>query len=92
MVRSLRFAVLALVGVALSLTTSGCFNVDKPSCSYVCADVEPRCPDSYECRADGYCHLTGTTDVCLFSDAAMPADMSVAVSTPADMTPATSSD
>jgi hypothetical protein len=75
MVRSLRFALLALAG----FTVSGCFNVDKPACSYVCAEVEPRCPDSYECRTDGYCHLIGSTAACIFSDAAMPADMSVAV-------------
>jgi hypothetical protein len=75
-----------------SLAMGGCFNVDKPTCSYVCADVEPRCPEDYDCRSDGYCHLTGTTGACAFSDAAMPADMSVAVPPVVDMTPAGTSD
>ena len=65
---------------------SGCFNVDKPTCSYACSDTEPKCPEDYECRTDGYCHLTGTTAACAFSDAAVPLDMSMAI--PNDLTPA----
>ena len=64
---------------------SGCFNVDKPSCSYACSDTSPKCPDDYECCLDGYCHLTGTTEACLFSDAAVPLDMAQ----PPDLTPST---
>jgi hypothetical protein len=64
---------------ALALAAAGCFNPQKPTCSYVCADTTPRCPDDYECRSDGYCHLVGSTDSCLFSDAAVPMDMSVSV-------------
>lgn len=63
---------------ALMLACAGCFSPDKPICSYACADTEPRCPESYECRADGYCHLVGTVSACPFSDAAMPQDMSAA--------------
>ncbi len=78
----MRRRLIALAALALA---AGCFNPDKPTCSYVCADVDPKCPDDYECRADGYCHLIGTTDSCLFSDAAMPLDLSVTV--PSDMMP-----
>ena len=67
-----------------ALAVAGCFSPDKPTCSYACADVEPRCPEDYECRSDGYCHLVGSTTMCLFSDAAMPQDMSVTM--PPDMT------
>ncbi|MDB4971483.1 MAG: hypothetical protein JWN44_7172 [Myxococcales bacterium] len=82
---SLRVGRLILFVAALALP--GCFSPDKPTCSYACADTSPKCPESYECRTDGYCHLTGTTTACLFSDAAVPLDMSVAtvpdmVSTP----------
>ncbi len=77
-------AALALV----SIGAAGCFSVDRPVCSYVCADVDPKCPDDYECRSDGYCHLVGSTASCAFSDAAVPIDMSV--SGPADMTSPTS--
>jgi hypothetical protein len=62
---SLSLTVLALSGV------SGCFNVDKPTCSYACSDTTPKCPDDYECRTDGYCHLTGTTASCSFADASV---------------------
>jgi hypothetical protein len=64
-----------LVLLCATLLLAGCFNPDKPSCSYACADSDPRCPDSYECRSDGYCHLMGTTDTCNFSDASVPLDM-----------------
>ncbi len=75
------FAAAALVLATAGF--SGCFNVDKPTCSYACSDTDPKCPEDYECRADGYCHLTGTTAECAFSDAAVPLDMSMA--TPADL-------
>ena len=83
--RLLAVATLAFAAASFS----GCFNVDKPTCSFVCSDTTPKCPDDYECRTDGYCHLVGTTDACLFSDAAMPLDMSMPLDlTPSDMTPA----
>ncbi|HEX4459641.1 MAG TPA: hypothetical protein VIA18_16795 [Polyangia bacterium] len=66
---------------------AGCFNPDRPSCSFVCSGSAPACPDQYECRADNYCHLIGNTDVCGFSDAATePLDLSA---TPSDMLTAT---
>ena len=74
----------------LALACGGCFDVDKPVCSYVCADVDPKCPEDYECRADGYCHKVGSTAACAFSDAAVPIDM--AVSVPPDMTQLGTSD
>ncbi len=62
---------------------TGCFNPDKPSCSFVCSGTAPACPDDYECRADNYCHLIGNSDTCGFSDAAAaPLDLSA---TSADM-------
>ncbi len=67
---------------ALALACAGCFNVDRPVCSYVCADVDPKCPEDYECRTDGYCHLVGSTAACAFSDAAVALDMSVASAPP----------
>ena len=77
---------LAILALALSAASvSGCFDVDKPTCSYVCSDTDPKCPDDYECRSDGYCHLVGTTAQCLFSDAAVPLDMSMPTTN--DMTP-----
>jgi len=67
----------ALLGGALALTR--CFVPDLPACSYICAKegTEPRCPDEYECRMDGYCHLRGSTEACPYSmdlgpDAAQP--------------------
>ncbi|HXU72684.1 MAG TPA: hypothetical protein VN947_25355 [Polyangia bacterium] len=79
--RLLAVATLAFAAASFS----GCFNVDKPTCSYACSDTTPKCPDDYECRTDGYCHLTGTTEACMFSDASVPIDMSMPA--PADLTP-----
>lgn len=69
----------ALLLCTLLVAVAGCFHPQKPSCSYVCGDSTPKCPDDYECRADGYCHLIGSTDACLFSDAAVPLDMSMSI-------------
>ncbi|HEY1586781.1 MAG TPA: hypothetical protein VGH63_13895, partial [Polyangia bacterium] len=83
--RLLAIATLAFAAASFA----GCFNVDKPTCSYACSDTTPACPDDYECRTDGYCHLTGTTEACLFSDAAVPLDMSMPLDrTASDMTSA----
>lgn len=81
----MRRLVTAAAMLLAAASFSGCFNVDKPTCSYVCSDTAPACPDDYECRADGYCHLKGTTEACAFSDAAVPLDMSMSL--PADMSP-----
>jgi hypothetical protein len=71
-----------LFAIALfALACGGCFNVDKPTCSYACGDTDPKCPEDYECRSDGYCHLTGTTEACAFADAAVPLDMSSGTTT-----------
>ena len=67
--RLLAAAALALVAAGFG----GCFNPDKPTCSYACSDTDPKCPDDYECRSDGYCHLVGTTGACAYP----PLDMSV---------------
>jgi hypothetical protein len=81
-----RFVLVTLV-LGFGFGFGGCFDPDKPSCSYVCAGSAPFCPADYECRADNYCHLVGTTDSCNFSDAAVaPQDLSA---TPSDMFTAT---
>lgn len=79
----MRRFLLATLVFGFGLGFGGCFNPDKPTCSFVCAGAAPLCPDDYECRSDNYCHLKGTTDSCGFSDAAVaPQDLSA---TPSDM-------
>jgi hypothetical protein len=83
-----RLASIALVALC-ALGFAGCFSVDRPICSYACSDTSPKCPDDYECRTDGYCHLVGTTASCSFADAAVqPLDMTM--STPPDLVSSTS--
>lgn len=82
LLRSLGLALL-VPGLVLALAPlPGCFQVDQPICSYKCGtgtgSAEPACPEDYECRSDGYCHLTGTTEACTFSDASVVIDMSAA--------------
>ena len=56
-----------------------CFSPDLPACSFRCGPADPMCPDEYECRADGYCHLLGSTAACPFSmDLAPAPDLSSA--------------
>lgn len=83
---------LGLGGAALGLVR--CFSPDLPACAYICNTAEPRCPDEYECRADSYCHLRGSTEACSYSmDLAPAVDMLVApdqsvppdLATPADL-------
>jgi hypothetical protein len=67
----------SLVLVAL-LLSSGCFDVEEPPCAFACGPART-CPDNYECRSDGYCHRKGSTEACMFSDAAAAPDQSAAV-------------
>ena len=52
------------------------------------ATPTPKCPDDYECRTDGYCHLIGTTAACALlrrrRRAARHVDGDAADLTPAD--------
>jgi hypothetical protein len=75
----------ALLLVCL-LPLAACFQYDEPDCSFKCGTdtSAPVCPDDYECRSDGYCHLQGSapTSVCPYTDASVVADQSI----PLDMT------
>ena len=54
---------------------SQCFSPDLPACSFLCGppdQASPRCPEDYECRADGVCHQIGGTDVCPFTVDLLP--------------------
>jgi hypothetical protein len=83
----MRALLMTLGLVAVAFAGGGCFDPDRPVCSYVCSESEPRCPDEYECRSDNYCHLVGSTQACGFSDAAVATDLSVTVdmSQPSDL-------
>lgn len=59
-----------LVGSLVGLTR--CFSPQLPACSYICNPTEPKCPDTYECRADGYCHLRDSTEACPYSMDLLP--------------------
>jgi len=49
---------------------SRCFSPQLGDCAYVCYQNDggaPLCPEQYECRSDGYCHLLGSTMVCPYT-------------------------
>jgi len=79
-----RWVLNASCAVAFGAMLVGCFQYDEPTCSFACG-AGALCPEDYECRSDGYCHKQGSTDVCPFSDAATPADLSAGVEMPSDM-------
>jgi hypothetical protein len=43
--------------VLAALSLSQCFAPTYADCAFRCGPQAPLCPDEYECRADGYCHL-----------------------------------
>jgi hypothetical protein len=61
--------------VVVLFACAGCFSPNEPTCSFACADSDPKCPLDYTCLSDGYCHLQGDTASCGFSDASVPLDM-----------------
>lgn len=78
-----RLALLPLLATALP----GCFQPDLPVCAFRCGtDVGNgrRCPESYTCQADDYCHLNGSTGACPW-EAGTSTDMAAAA--PADLAP-----
>jgi hypothetical protein len=83
-----RLLVPALLGAVLCgglLFLTRCFSPTLPACSYICNSAEPKCPDEYECRADGYCHLRGSTESCPYSMDLSPAPPRPDLSGPADL-------
>ena len=63
---------LGLLGFLSAITLTRCFAPELPACSYRCAKSEPSCPDEYECRTDGYCHLKGNSEACPFTQDLIP--------------------
>lgn len=87
--RLLRLAA-ALLGLAVGAAgLDACFKLDQPTCSLACGPDQV-CPDDYECRQDGYCHLQGSTEACEFSDASITTDLTVVL--PPDLTSAPNTD
>lgn len=82
-----RFVMLC-AAVVLALAVRGCYTPDQPVCNYRCdtsADNNGHCPWDYECRADGYCHLKGSTGMCPFSMPDMSAVPDMSMAPPPDM-------
>jgi hypothetical protein len=68
------------------LLLSRCFSPDLPACAYICNADEPRCPDEYECRPDGYCHLRGSSEACPYTMDLSPAPPRPDLAQAGDMT------
>lgn len=76
---------LGLIGGLSALTLTRCFSPELPACSYRCNASEPRCPDEYECRTDGYCHLKGNSEACPFTQDLVPPPVRDLSSSPPDL-------
>lgn len=64
-----------LVGLCLAFASLGaCFETPTTNISFLCGAGD-ECPDNYECRDDGCCHLIGSssTETCDLPDASVPA-------------------
>lgn len=69
-----RAAAAFVAGVAAGCLVSACFAPTYSDCAFRCGPQIPLCPDEYECRSDGYCHLHASTAIC----AAVPGDLGAA--------------
>lgn len=63
-----------VVGVAAWGLLGSCFAPTYSDCAFRCGTQAPLCPDEYECRADGYCHLHTSAVSC----APAPGDLGAA--------------
>ena len=66
---------------------AGCFAPENPPCTFRCdtlAANHQHCPESYECRLDGYCHLVGTVGSCPTASVDL-ASPDLVTTTPPDM-------
>jgi len=70
--RRVGYVALGLVLGGGAVNLSHCFTPDLPACAYRCNATEPRCPDEYECRVDGYCHLKGNDEACPYTQDLVP--------------------
>lgn len=61
---SIRGAAALLFLILCALFYGQCFAPSYADCAFRCGPTAPVCPDEYECRADGYCHLRDTDAVC----------------------------
>ncbi|MFO0578786.1 MAG: hypothetical protein U1A78_32690 [Polyangia bacterium] len=71
-----RAAGVALGCVAAVLALAQCFAPTYSDCAFRCGPQAPLCPDEYECRSDGYCHLRESTASCPYTlDLSPPPDL-----------------
>jgi hypothetical protein len=65
MLRRRRLGLVVLLGAAA--LAAACFSPREPACAFSCA-TDGKCPPSYSCRPDGFCHRDDDAGVCLLGD------------------------
>jgi hypothetical protein len=80
-----RFGIIVstFIGLAAGLLLSQCYVPTYSDCAFRCGSAAPRCPEQYECRTDGYCHVPDSVAVC-----AVGRDLSVVMDLATDATSA----
>lgn len=59
-----------LFGLSLILASTlsaACYAPTYVDCAFRCGSSMPACPDEYECRSDGYCHVHDSAITCSFA-------------------------
>lgn len=69
------FPAYGLLGLVAGLLLSQCFVPTYSDCAFRCGTTTPLCPEQYECRSDGYCHLPDSAAVCSLSDLSVAIDL-----------------
>ncbi len=58
------FPAYGVLGLVAGLLLSQCYVPTYSDCAFRCGTTAPLCPEQYECRTDGYCHLPDSVAVC----------------------------
>ena len=53
-----------LLGLGAGLFLHQCYVPTYADCAFRCGTAMPMCPEQYECRSDGYCHLPDSMATC----------------------------
>lgn len=75
----------AALALAAGVVLSQCYAPTYSDCAFRCGPAAPMCPEQYECRVDGYCHLPASMVICAVAhDLGVALDLATAAASAVD--------